>query len=112
MRNQSNLSHGERLNPASKFFEQRRIQRLGLACENDFGLIQRNHRAINVSLRVRPEVNGELAVLLVTGCVKPVVMKVAHWKLEFMRSALHRVTLAAPLANSTRRLFIISDVAG
>src|SRR5258708_17712349 len=85
---------------ASKFFEQRRIQRLGLACENDFGLIQRNHRAINVSLRVRPEVNGELPVLLVIRCVKSVVMKVARCKLQFMKSEFQRVTLESAFENA------------
>src|SRR5882724_7286293 len=39
-----------------QFFEQRRVQRFGLAREHDFALIQRDHRAIDVSLRVRPKV--------------------------------------------------------
>src|SRR6266446_4684556 len=73
---------------AREFFEQRRIKCLGLAGENNFGLIQRDHRVINVSLRVGPEINGELAVLFVIRGAKAVVMKVAHGKLEFVKSEL------------------------
>src|SRR5713101_4155049 len=85
---------------ARELFEQGRIKRLGLAREDDFSLIQRNHRVINVSLRVRPEVNGELAVLLIVGRVKTVVMKVAHRKLEFVKSELQRVVLEPDLENA------------
>src|SRR5882762_5395774 len=62
---------------SGELFEQRRLQRFGLARENDFALVQRYHRAINVSLGVRPEVEGEPAILFVIGHVKTIVMEVA-----------------------------------
>src|SRR5207245_2612242 len=92
---------------ARELFEQRRIKRLRLARENDFGLIQRDHRIINVSLRIRAEVNRELPVLLVIRRVKPVVMKAAHRKLEFVKSELQRVTLDPDFENAVCRIFII-----
>src|SRR5207253_2665509 len=93
---------------AREFFEYRRVERLGLAGENDFGLIQRNHRAINVPLRVRPEVDGELAVLLVIGRVKTVVMEVTEWEIERVKTELQRVALEPDFKNAVSRILIIA----
>jgi len=41
-----------------------------LAREHDFALIQRDRRAIDVSLGIRPEVEREPAILFIIGCVK------------------------------------------
>src|SRR5712691_9373376 len=42
-----------------------RVQGLGLAREYDFGLVQGRHCAVDISLGIRPEVDRELAILLV-----------------------------------------------
>src|SRR5213080_3534428 len=76
-----------------KFFEQRRVQRFGLACEHNFRLIQGHHGAINITLRIRPEIDGEFAVLLVVGRVKAIVVKVAQRKIERVKTELQRVAL-------------------
>src|SRR5216684_5293409 len=90
-----------------QFFEQRRVQRLGLAREHDFTLIQRDHRTIDVSLRVRPEVKGELAILLVIRRVKTVVMEVAHRKLEFVKAELQRVTFEPDFEDAIGRILMV-----
>src|SRR5260370_31186123 len=74
--------------------------------------MQRDHGAINVSLRVRPEVEGEPAILFVVGSVKPVVMEVAHWKLEFVKTELQRVTFEPDFENAVGGILIVGDIIG
>src|SRR5260370_7632158 len=74
--------------------------------------MQRDHGAINVSLRVRPEVEGEPAILFVVGSVKPVVMEVAHWKLEFVKTELQRVTLEPDFENAVGGILIFGGIIG
>src|SRR5436189_126504 len=97
---------------ASQLFEQRRVQRRGLAREYNFRRIQRYHRAINVALRICPEVHGELAVLLVIERVKAVVMKVAQRKIEGMKTELQRVILEPNFKNAVGRVLIVARVVG
>src|SRR5467141_4052197 len=93
-----------------ELLKKRCIQGLWLSCENHFSLIQRNHRGINVPLRIGPKIDRELAVLLVFGCIEPVVMEMVHRKLERVKMELQLVLLQPDLANAVRRIFLISRV--
>src|SRR6267378_738427 len=68
-----------------ELLEKRCIQGPRLSCENHFSLVQGNHRGINVPLRIGPKIDRELAVLLVFGCIEPLVMEMVHRKLERVR---------------------------
>src|SRR5882672_1184185 len=93
-----------------ELFEKRCIQSLGLPRENHFSLIQRNPRVINVPLRIGPEIDGELAVLLVFGCIESIIMEMVHRKLERVKMELQLVLLQPDLENAVRRIFILSRV--
>src|ERR1700730_1614515 len=93
-----------------ELLEKRCIQGFGLPRENHFSLIQRNHRVINVPLRIGPKIDRELAVLLVFGSIEPVVMEMVHRKLERMKMELQLVLLQPDLENAVCRIFIVSRV--
>src|SRR6266481_9269169 len=93
-----------------ELLEKRCVQSLGLPRENHFSLIQRNHRVINVPLRIGPKIDRELAVLLVFGSIEPVVMEMVHRKLERVKMELQLVLLQPDLENAVRRIFILSRI--
>src|SRR6266481_1624949 len=95
-----------------ELLEKRCVQSLGLPRENHFSLIQRNHRVINVPLRIGPRIDGELAVLFVFGSSEPVVMEMVHRKLERVKMELQLVLLQPDLENAVRRIFILSRIVG
>src|SRR5260370_26588507 len=95
-----------------ELLEKRCVQSLGLPRENHFSLIQRNHRVINVPLRIGPKIDRELAVLLVFGSIEPVVMEMVHRKLERVKMELQLVLLQPDLENAVRRIFILSRIVG
>src|SRR2546422_8057708 len=89
-----------------------RVQGLGLAREYDFGLVQGRHCAVDISLGIRPEVDRELAILLVIRRVEPIVVEVAHRELEFVKTELKLVTFESDLENAVRRILKLASVVG
>jgi len=89
-----------------------RVQGLGLAREYDFGLVQGRHCAVDISLGIRPEVDRELAILLVIRRVEPIVVEVGHRELEFVKTELKLVTFESDLENAVRRILKLASVVG
>ena len=61
-------------------------------------------------MRIRPEIDGKLAVLLVIGRVKAIVVKVAQRKIERVKTELQRVALKPDFQDAVSRILIIAGV--
>ena len=95
---------------ARKAFQKTGVESFGLAGENHFGLVQRNHRAINVPLRIGPEIHGKLSVLLVVRGIKPVVMEMVHRKMELVKTELQLLPLQSDFQNAVGGVLVLARV--
>src|SRR5215469_1072149 len=93
-----------------KFLKQLGVQRLRLASKNHFRLIQRDHRLVNVPLRVRSEVQRKPSVLFVVRRVKPVIVKMTERKLEGVKAKLQLIALQPDFQNAVRRILVLRRI--
>src|SRR5580658_1456669 len=87
----ANLHAAGRFVSACELRHQFRIDGIGPAGEYGLRFVQGHHGLIDISLRIRAEVDRPLAVLLVVRSVKPVIMEASHGESDLMKVELKLV---------------------
>src|SRR5215472_15189806 len=95
---------------AREFLQKTSVKSFGLAGEQHFALVQRDHRAINVPLRVGPEIHGKLSVLLIVRRIKPVVMEMVHREMELVKTELQLLPLQPDFQNAIGGVLVLARV--
>src|SRR5215469_8888794 len=97
---------------ARKFLQKDSLESFRLVGEHHFGLVQRNHRAINIPLRIRPEIDRKPSVLLIVRRVKAIVMEMVHRKMELVKTELQLIPLQADFENPVGGVFVLAHIVG
>src|SRR5215472_139981 len=95
---------------AREFLQKTSVKSFGLAGEHHFALVQRNHRASNVPLRIGPEIHRKPSVLLIVRRIKPVVMEMVHREMKLVKTELQLLPLQSDFQNAVGGVLVLARV--